>query len=131
MSEFDVFPPTPVMIEVGDESLEITPIRVGELSALIKAVRPFIERLTADTDWIALLADHNDALLEAIAIASRRQKDWVSRLTIDDAVRLATVLFEVNADFFTRQVSPAIQRAAARINEQVSGESAGREQSSG
>jgi len=130
MSEFDVFPPTPVMIEVGDESLEITPIRVGELSALIKAVRPFIERLTADTDWIALLADHDDALLEAIAIASRRQKDWVSQLTIDDAVRLATVLFEVNADFFARQVSPAIQRAAARINEQVSGESAGREQSS-
>jgi len=130
MSEFDVFPPTPVMIEVGGESLEITPIRVGELSALIKAVRPFIERLTADTDWIALLADHDDALLEAIAIASRRQKDWVSQLTIDDAVRLATVLFEVNADFFARQVSPAIQRAAARINEQVSGESAGREQSS-
>lgn len=130
MSAFDAFPPVPVTIEVGGESLDITPIRVGELPALIKAVRPFIERLTADTDWLALLADHGDALLEAMAIASRRQKDWVSRLAIDDAVRLATVLFEVNADFFARQVSPAVQQAAGRISEQMGGKSAGREQSS-
>ncbi|MBU2770954.1 hypothetical protein HAQ02_06960, partial [Acidithiobacillus caldus] len=52
MNAFDAFPPAPVMLEVGGESLEITPIRVGEVPALIKAVRPFAGQLSADPDWL-------------------------------------------------------------------------------
>jgi len=121
MSAFDAFPPAPVTLDVGGESLEITPIRVGEVPALIKAVRPFAGQLSAEADWLVLLAEHGESLLGALAVAARRERAWVERLSLDDAVRLAAALFEVNADFFVQRLAPAVQHAAARVNGRLSG----------
>ncbi|MEH6539924.1 hypothetical protein [Halopseudomonas sp.] len=126
MSDFDAFPPTPQSLAIAGIALEITPIRVGEIPALLAAVRPFAHRLVdGEPDWLELLADHGEALIKAIAVASRRPQEWVSGLAMDDAIRLATALFEVNADFFVQRVVPTIQHAAARINAQMSGPLAG------
>lgn len=126
MSDFDAFPPTPQSLAIADIALEITPIRVGEIPALLAAVRPFAHRLVdGEPDWLELLADQGEALINAIAVASRQPHDWVAALTMDDAIRLATTLFEVNADFFVQRVVPTIQHAAARINAQISGPLAG------
>lgn len=122
MNDFDAFPPTALSLEIAGAELAITPIRVGEIPALLAAVRPFAHRLVdADLDWLGLLADHGDALITAIAVASRRPQEWVAGLEMDDAIRLAAALFEVNADFFVQRVVPTIQHAAARINAQMSG----------
>lgn len=126
MSDFDAFPPTPQSLEIAGVELGITPIRVGEIPALLAAVRPFAHRLVdGEPDWLELLSDHGEALIKAIAVASRRPQEWVSGLAMDDAIRLATALFEVNADFFVQRVVPTIQHAAARINAQMSGPLAG------
>lgn len=126
MSDFDAFPPTPQSLVIAGIALEITPIRVGEIPALLAAVRPFAHRLVdGEPDWLELLADHGEALIKAIAVASRQPQDWAAALTMDDAIRLATTLFEVNADFFVQRVVPTIQHAAARINAQMSGPLAG------
>ncbi len=126
MSDFDAFPPTPQSMEIAGVELAITPIRVGEIPALLAAVRPFAHRLVdGEPDWLELLADHGEALITAIAVASRQPQDWVAVLEMDDAIRLATTLFEVNADFFVQRVVPTIQHAAARINAQMSGPLAG------
>lgn len=126
MSDFDAFPPTPQSMEIAGVELAITPIRVGEIPALLAAVRPFAHRLVdGEPDWLELLADHGEALITAIAVASRQHQEWVAALAMDDAIRLATTLFEVNADFFVQRVVPTIQHAAARINAQMSGPLAG------
>jgi hypothetical protein len=126
MSDFDAFPPTPQTLAIAEIELAITPIRVGEIPALLAAVRPFAHRLVdGDPDWLELLADHGEELIKAIAVASRQPQDWVAALTMDDAIRLATTLFEVNADFFVQRVVPTIQHAAARINAQMRGPLAG------
>ncbi|HHW4679010.1 MAG TPA: hypothetical protein ACQGQH_06070 [Xylella sp.] len=76
MNDFDVFPPTPLTLEIAEIALAITPIRIGEIPALLAAVRPFAHRLgDGDPDWLALLADHGDALITAIAVASRRPQE--------------------------------------------------------
>lgn len=121
MSAFDAFPPAPVMLDVGGESLEITPIRVGEVPALIKAVRPFAGQLSAEPDWLVLLAEHGESLLCALAVAARRERAWVERLSLDDAVRLAAALFEVNADFFVRRIAPKVGDLAQRLNGRLAG----------
>ena len=132
MSDFDAFPPTPQSLVIAGIALEITPIRVGEIPALLAAVRPFAHRLVdGEPDWLELLADHGEALITAIAVASRQPQDWVAALAMDDAIRLATTLFEVNADFFVQRVVPTIQHAAARINAQMSGPLAGLTPSTG
>ncbi|HBK57489.1 MAG TPA: hypothetical protein DDZ76_14575 [Xanthomonadales bacterium] len=71
------------------------------LAKLLGHLRP--ERLR-------VLADRGGALSTAIAMASRRPLDWVAGLAMDDAIRLATVRFEVNADFFVLRVVPTIHR---------------------
>jgi len=121
MDDFDAFPPVPVTLDVGSDTLELTPIRVGEVPALLQAVRPFVGQLSAEPDWFALLAEHGEDLLRAIAIASRRPPEWVAALALDDAVRLATAVFEVNADFFVQRLAPVVQQAAVRVSGRLGG----------
>ena len=113
---FAALPPVPVMLVIGGEALELTPIRVGELPAFARAIQPAAASLSASPDWLALLADHGEAVIEAVAIASRHPVDWVAELGLDEAVRLAEAVFEVNADFFIQRVLPGLTKAAARIN---------------
>ena len=112
---FAALPPVPVTLVIGGEPLELTPIRVGELPAFARAVQPVAVSLSASPDWLALMAEHGEAVIEAVAIATRRPVDWVAGLDLDEAVRLAEVVFEVNADFFIRRLLPSVTQAAARI----------------
>jgi hypothetical protein len=116
MSELDILVPAPAVVEIDGELLEITPLRVGELAAMLRAVRPFAEQLLGEPDFIRLLAEHSESVTEAVAIAARRPKEWIDQLLVDEAIRLATVVFEVNADFFVQRVVPAVKAAAARLN---------------
>ncbi|HEX7123448.1 MAG TPA: DUF6631 family protein [Gemmatimonadaceae bacterium] len=120
MDDFASFPPQPQSLEIAGDTLALTPIRVGEVPALLAAIKPIAPHLVnGDPDWLALLTEHGDAILDALAIAARRPREWVEALSLDDAVLLATALFEVNVDFFVQRVVPAIQSAAARIDRNV------------
>jgi hypothetical protein len=121
MSDLDILVPAPAVVEIDGELLEITPLRVGELSAMLRAVGPFAEELIGEPDFLRLLTEHGEAVIEAVAVAARRPKEWVDRLLVDEAIRLATVVFEVNADFFVQRVVPAVQAAAARLNKAPAG----------
>lgn len=120
MDDFASFPPQPQSLEIAGDTLALTPIRVGEVPVLLAAIKPIAPHLVnGDPDWLALLTEHGDAILDALAIAARRPREWVEALSLDDAVQLATALFEVNVDFFVQRVVPAIQSAAARIDRNV------------
>jgi len=112
---FPALPPLPVSLVVAGETLELTPLKVGELPAFTRAIRPFAAQLAAAPDWLGLLAEHGEAVLAALAVASRRPRSWVDGLEVDEAIRLAEGLLEVNADFFVRRVSPEIARVAASL----------------
>ena len=113
--DFQTFPPVPKVVTVAGTAVELTPIRLGELPRLLAAVRPLAADLSAEPDWFDLLARHGEAVLELLAITTRRERAWINDLSLDDAVQLAAAVFEVNADFFVRQVAPAIQGAAQRL----------------
>jgi hypothetical protein len=114
---FAALPPVPVFVEIAGKRIDLTPLKVGEVPAFARAVQPIAASLAASPDWLALLADHGDAVIEAIAIASRRPRDWVASLDLDEAVRLAEAVFGVNADFFIRRLLPSVTQAAARIGQ--------------
>lgn len=86
-------------------ALELTPIRLGELPRLLAVVRPLAEEITSDPDWMALLGRHGDAVLDLLAITTRRERAWINDLSLEDAVLLAAAVFEVNADFSWRTSS--------------------------
>ena len=114
---FAALPPVPVTLVIGGERLEFTPLKVGEVPAFARAVQPVAASLSASPDWLALLAEHGEAVIDAVAIASRRPPEWVTNLALDDAVRLAEAVFEVNADFFIQRVLPSLTEAATRVSQ--------------
>lgn len=126
ISDLDVLVPQPQVLELAGQRLTIRALVVGELPAMLKAVRPFAEQLTGEPDWLALLCDYGDALLAALALASRQPREWVDGLALDDAITLVSAVFEVNADFFVRRVAPKVGDLAQSLNGQrLSGLSAG------
>ena len=114
---FAVLPPVPVFVEIAGERIDLTPLKVGEVPAFARAVQPIAASLSASPDWLALMAEHGEAAIAAIAVATRRPVEWVAGLDLDEAVRLAEAVFGVNADFFIRRLLPSVMRAAARIGQ--------------
>lgn len=127
---FAALPPVPVTLVIGGERLDLTPLKVGDVPAFARAVQPVAASLSASPDWLALLAEHGEAVIDAIAIASRRPPEWVTNLEIDDAVRLAEAVFEVNADFFIQRVLPSLTEAATRVSQTLGARIPGAMQSS-
>jgi hypothetical protein len=115
MNPIDTLPIASHVLTVAGTTVEITPLRVGELPQFLAAVQPIAEVFSEDPDWLSLLAVHGRALVKAIALAARSDLVWVESLQLDDAVRLAEAVFEVNADFFVRRVAPALQQAARKV----------------
>lgn len=120
-SDLDVLVPQDQELELAGQRLTISPLVVGELPAMLKAVRPFAEQLTGEPDWLALLCDHGNDLLAALALASRQPREWVDVLALDDAITLAATVFEVNADFFVRRVAPKVGDLAQSLNGRLAG----------
>jgi hypothetical protein len=46
-----------------------------------------------------------DALIELMAVASSKDKEFVTALLADDALTLGRTVFEVNKDFFTKRLA--------------------------
>lgn len=114
-TDFQTFPPVPQVVTVAGAAVELTPIRLGELPRILAVVRPIAADLSAEPDWLALLAAHGDAVLELLALATRCERAWIEGLALDEAVTLASAVFEVNADFFVRRVAPSIARSGERL----------------
>ena len=114
---FAALPPVPLSIEIAGERIDLTPLKVGEVPAFARAVQPIAAGLSASPDWLALLAEHGEAVIAAIAIATRRPVVWVAGLDLDEAVRLAEAVFGVNTGFFIRRLLPSVTQAAARIGQ--------------
>lgn len=111
----ETFVPEPVVVEIAGESLEIAPLKVGELPAFIRAIRPFAQHLTEEVDWLALFGERGDDLVHALAVSVRRPREWVAARELDEAIRLAEAVFEVNADFFIQRLAPILARVANKV----------------
>lgn len=106
-----------VELDIAGRSVRLRPIRVRQLPAVTKAIEPLV-RAGADlltdepADWLALAAQGGH-LIDAVAAASDLPVDWVGDLEPAEFSRLLLACLEVNQDFFTRQIEPAL----ARLNE--------------
>ena len=118
---FAALPPVPESLVIGGETLDITPLKVGELPIFARTVRPIAGKLGPDPDWLRLLSEDGESVILALAIACRRPPEWVSGLALDDAIRLAEAVFGANADFFIRRVVPEITRVSQRIRTVIPG----------
>ena len=123
-------------ITVGKEALTLQPFTFGQLPKAAKLLQPISVSLGSTgvfsvgkvdgevqfglaSDWpmriVDLLAAGGDGLLDFIAFAANKPREWVDGLGADDGVALTKALLEVNADFFVQRVLPMfglVQKAA-------------------
>lgn len=115
MNELETLIPQPVEIEAGGEILSIMPLTIGQLARVMKALKPALADIQGEINLTMMAVEHGETLLSAVSAATGKSIEWLDKLPIDDFVRLAGLLLEVNADFFTRRVLPEIAASAERI----------------
>ena len=119
--------PQPQILKFSHHTVEITPIRVGEIQAFSRAIAPMaaaLQGLAVDSPagpvhWLTLVSEHTTSVVQAVAVATRSPKEWVEGLTVGELVLLATKVVEVNADFllqvWTQQAWPAVSKLLAKV----------------
>lgn len=121
MSALATLFPEPIVVKTRAGEFPVSPITVGRLSSFAKACSPFIAKLdtggggTAQAVLLPLLAEHGDAVLDAVAIGANIKREQVDALLPDDALALAGAVLEANLDFFLGQVVPRLQSVAGAV----------------
>lgn len=116
----------PTHITFGPYSIDVTPLTVGELPAVLRHAGPILNMLAtvrSQEDAVALVLDHGEAIIEIVALAARLPGDQVRALTPDLMGELFFGLIEVNGDFFVRRMKPLSERALA-VMARLQGEAA-------
>lgn len=122
--EFDAIDKPEQTVEVGGRTFTVRPLTIGQLPAFTRALKPVmpalgpllggaegrnpVELLPALTE---LIAEHGDALIEAVALALRVPRKDVEELDPMAFLALILPVIKVNADFFARRLQPVLIQA--------------------
>lgn len=101
-------------LTLDGRSITIAPIKIRHLPAFVRAVEPIAKAL-AQGDVLAALAQHTEALIEAVCIGAGLERAWLEEREADVLVALAAEVIEVNADFFVQRILPQIEQAGMGI----------------
>lgn len=105
-------------IELGGETLIVTPIRAGQLPAFIRAVRPVVPCFSQEEiDFMALIDEGGEHLLDAVALALSKPRAFVDALDAAELIRAVRCMIEVNVDFFIHRLLPEVVAATGKIQE--------------
>lgn len=123
MDELQTLFPEPRTLAIGGETVDVSPLKIGEIPRVAKALRGVAIPLNAGSmDLLAVLAgDSADAVLDAVAIAVRKPRAWLDALPADAALNLAFTVMEINADFFAGRVLPALTAGMERTTARLAG----------
>lgn len=120
MKQLDALVNAPLTVMVGGREIAITPIRVAELPAMLRACEP-IFTLLATGDVMGSLLRDADSAINAIAIGARIPRAELDAFELDDLVRLGGAVMRVNADFFARRLAPAFIEASEKVTAALAG----------
>lgn len=106
------------------ETVEVAPIKVRQLAAVVRAAEPVIGALAGVAAlppasqggaFAALLVEQLDDVVALVAALTGRTVEWVQDLDLDDLAAVAGAALEVNASFFVRRLRPSIEALGATM----------------
>ena len=100
--------------------MTITPVKVRNLPAFLRACEPIATALMAG-DLQSALLHHADDLITATALGADVDRAWLEEQDAGTLVELAAQVLEVNIDFFARVLLPTVTAAAERIGAAIPG----------
>lgn len=126
--EFSVITPIAESVHFRGSAVSVSPLKVGQLPRFARAIKSidsaaFGAVIDGDIDGIVtLFADHGEAMIDAVAIASGVPADTIADSDLDEVVRLAAVIVRVNSDFFARRLTPAITDLTRQAQQRNNGD---------
>lgn len=115
----EVLAPASTSVTFGGRVVELTPLRAGQLPALIRTVRPVLDVLLgmggAEGEvnlelpvLLGLLGDHGDAVFTALHLTTGVPEQELRDAEIDQVLVLAQAAVAVNRDFFLHKLVPLL-----------------------
>ncbi len=124
-TELDDLMDKPVKVTIGGAEYEFLPLRFGVMMDALELMSPIIEPMLKDGFSIAALMSLNgERIIDLAILLSGQPREWVEQLPIDDVVRLANALYEVNEGFFAQRVTPALASILNRRGAQTGAQTA-------
>lgn len=120
LKELDALANAPLTVTVGGRAVAVTPVRVAELPAMLRACEPIFAQL-AGGDVAAALLHNADAAIDAIAVGARMPRAEIDALELDELIDLGGAVLQVNADFFARRLAPAFVAASEKVTRALAG----------
>jgi hypothetical protein len=127
MDNFDALGPAVVPVPYKGGTIEVLPVEVGNIPAIIRQARPIIDSILAlddapdaskEDELVGLALDmldkHGDAVFEAMALIVGHDVAVIRKGNIGEFVVLAKAVFEVNRDFFRDHLAPLLAKARAQ-----------------
>ncbi len=113
--------PTAKEITIAGETLALMPMRFAEFAGVLDHLEPIAGEIAGlvngeAVNFISLLARGGKHLIPIAAILTGKPEAWVAELPLDEAARLLGALFELNRDFFSTRVLPALGDLVAAKN---------------
>lgn len=94
--------PGPVPVSVAGRELEVAPLTLGELPALLAVLRDSAASLGAGFDPVGLVVEQPDLAIRLIEVLTRQEPAFLKALSLDDAAALLVAAIEANESFFAR-----------------------------
>ncbi len=112
-------------LKIKGETVTVAPFFFGQWPKAIRLLRPLTESVRKTgiagfteqgfvlaSDWPLrlpqLIDEAGEALLEFVAFAVNKPRDWFDTMGGDDGIALAKAVFEVNGDFFVKRIAPTL-----------------------
>ncbi len=107
--DLDIIEPEQRTVTFGGTEIPVRPLRVGQIPGVTRALRGVA--IGEDIDIMALIAEHGDAVIDAMAIATGMKRAEIEEGDPAEFIELARAVIEVNADFFIARLGPTIRAA--------------------
>ena len=106
-------------IVVGAETLTIKPFTARQWPKVISVFQKLQPLLTAGegetVDMLGIFAAGADDLYLALGIAAHKPLEWFDDVQMDDAIKLFSLVLEINQTFFVERIAPMLPDLLARF----------------
>jgi hypothetical protein len=114
-SELSVALAIPAPVKTSQGEIGVLPLKLGQLPAASKALRPLLEALESGLSWPAVLENHTGEAVTLMALCTGQSEAALNELELAEALEVAAAVIEANADFFVKRVMPMANRLLTRL----------------